>query len=150
MREITVRHQKGFTLIELVIVIIIMGILAAVLIPKLVGVTSKAKIAATSNIAGVLKIAISLSRSQYAVADDPNATTVAFRDGSVATVQTGTAYGLPTPDAAGIGSIIQDSEGYVISYGSRTVTFTLTDGSSNCCVYYDSATGLVTKDISGC
>lgn len=37
------RNKKGFTLIELIVVIVIIGILAAILIPKFTGFTDKAK-----------------------------------------------------------------------------------------------------------
>lgn len=37
------RNRKGFTLIELIVVIVIIGILAAILIPRLSGFTDKAK-----------------------------------------------------------------------------------------------------------
>ena len=44
---IRLKGKKGFTLIELVIVILVIGVLAAVILPKFVGQVEKAKIATT-------------------------------------------------------------------------------------------------------
>ena len=38
------KNQKGFTLVELMVVIVIIGILAGMAIPKVLGATSKAKL----------------------------------------------------------------------------------------------------------
>lgn len=50
--------RKAFTMIELIFVIVILGILAAVAIPKFVGVTDDAKIAAEQGVAGGVRGAI--------------------------------------------------------------------------------------------
>jgi MSHA pilin protein MshA len=51
------RGSKGFTLIELVIVIIILGILSVVAIPKFISLSADSELAATQGIAGALSSA---------------------------------------------------------------------------------------------
>ena len=59
----TNRDMRGFTLIELVIVIAIIGILSAVAIPKFINLSSNAQTAATNAVAGALGAA---NASNYA------------------------------------------------------------------------------------
>jgi MSHA pilin protein MshA len=53
--------QRGFTLIELIMVIVILGILAAVAVPKFVNVSSDAKLAAAMDIFGQIQEACQIN-----------------------------------------------------------------------------------------
>jgi len=60
------RNQaRGFTLIELVVVITILGILAAFAIPKFVQLDTQARIATVNGLAGSVKSAGALARGMY-------------------------------------------------------------------------------------
>jgi len=55
-----IKNKKGFTLIELMIVVAIIGILAAVAIPKFANMLEKAREGATKGNIGALKSALSI------------------------------------------------------------------------------------------
>ncbi|WP_076417158.1 type II secretion system protein [Colwellia sp. UCD-KL20] len=59
------RKQSGFTLIELVIVVVILGFLAVTAIPKFINLTDQAKQANIEGMAGGFATGISLARAQW-------------------------------------------------------------------------------------
>ncbi|QYJ78469.1 pilus assembly FimT family protein [Shewanella acanthi] len=83
---------KGFSLIELVIVIVILGLLAATAIPRFLNVTDDAEDASVDGVAGGLSTAVSFVRSQWEVDGRQNSTVIL--DGS--SVSLDPRFGFPT------------------------------------------------------
>jgi MSHA pilin protein MshA len=110
------KSQRGFTLIELVVVITILGILAAFAIPRFAALDGAARVSATSAMVGTLRSASALAHAQYLVAGNSPATVT--MEGQAVSL----AFGYP--DAAGISLAIQDTSGFTAATVGTTVTFT--------------------------
>jgi len=70
------KKQQGFTLIELVIVVVILGFLAVTAIPKFLDLTDQAKQANIEGMAGGFATGISLTRAQWEAEGRPESNNV--------------------------------------------------------------------------
>jgi MSHA pilin protein MshA len=89
--------QAGFTLIELVVVIVLLGILAAVAIPKFVDLSGEANTAAMQGVAGGVSSAMAINYAACAALNNAtSARCISVKDCSTATVGTILTGGVPT------------------------------------------------------
>jgi MSHA pilin protein MshA len=94
--------KKGFTLIELVIVIVILGILAAVAVPKFADLQKEARVSTVKGLYGAVNAAKDIVRAKWLAQDNSSSSSVNI-DGKNITVNN---KGYPTADANGIGTSV--------------------------------------------
>lgn len=129
-------EQRGFTLIELVVVITILGILAAFAVPRFASLEGQARLAATQSLAGSVRSGASLAHALWLAQGDPASTSVTM-EGQAITMANG------YPNAATIDDTLVDYTGFLVTTPGGTSVFTKASPAgvaiANCFVTYTPA-----------
>ncbi|WP_060989265.1 type II secretion system protein [Photobacterium leiognathi] len=144
------KHQKGFTLIELVVVIVILGILAVTAAPKFMNLQGDARHSALQGLKGAIQGASGIVYGKSAIAgvETVDDSSVSTSEGSIKT-----AYGYPKATTDGIVLALQnvgDNQDFAVVSGSsstdgKTIQFTFknyaddTPPPKNCFLTYTAA-----------
>jgi MSHA pilin protein MshA len=143
--------QAGFTLIELIMVIVILGVLSAFALPRFADLGGNARTASINGLAGTIKAAANIAHAQSLAAGSASGDAATLEGASVTMVEF-----YPTADADGIQSAAQISTSdYTPTGGGATagaaITFAL---QTDCNVVYTAAavggTPTAVATVSGC
>ena len=152
------KRSAGFTLIELVIVIIILGILAVTAAPKFLNLQEDANKAAADGVRAAITSSAQLVYSKAVIKNvtstGDSSESVTLADGNEVTL----VYGYPDATANGVAKAVQIDGTWTSAAGTTTgpKTYIYKDANSKCTVTYTEASktnNIVTAPtakVSGC
>lgn len=140
------KQQSGFTMIELIMVIVILGILAAFALPRFADFSGDARESTVNGVGGSLRSAAAIAHAAQLAAGGTADASVTLE--GVAITMVG---GYPTADASGIVAAAQ-VDGIAMTPGAATagatITFTPNGGGTTCQVVYTAATPAGTDPVT--
>ena len=138
------KKQSGFTLIELIMVIVILGILSAFALPKFADLGGDARTSALKGGMGAVKSAAAITHAAW-LAGGSTGTSIDLEGSTTVALST---EGYPTAAAAGIVVAAQIVDDYTIT-GAGVIS--LNPAIADCVFTYTASTGVVSAlDTDGC
>jgi MSHA pilin protein MshA len=64
------KNQSGFTLIEMIVVIIVIGIISVIALPRFIDISDDAKVAVADGMAASFESSIKLARSKHVIENE--------------------------------------------------------------------------------
>ncbi len=129
------KKNQGFTLIELIVVIVVLGILAVTAAPKFIGVQDEANGAVADGIVGSITSAMSMTHGKALVSGN-TAEDDSVSDSNLGTIEM--VFGYPEASNAGVGVVIDIPQGWTPG-NTSAATNTYTLEKDGCTVTYTEA-----------